>query len=427
MPANGLVEWSGSNHRKWSCYMHKYYVTVLYILFSVQTFSLYDVGDAGLKIYHLVIAALAITVVGSVRINSRLSGVCLYLLLVLSWGLLGYMFSGVNFLYLNYIFCLITVVTVGSLFGKTEHNEIVKGLQLGAVLILIFTGVNLYLNMDSIREAHNLEVITGARASMPFLLYGGGVNLEASWIALAAAFFLRQRKSFILYIILSYVVSQALSSRAGFIATTLVLLIWLVKEFAATGGNKRLRLLRAGSILTVSICVLSLLAIYSDHLSNVNIVQRFMNVGNEPGSQGRLNMWGYIWDAFVAHPIWGYGLGNAIVAIESVGFVGADGNVHNYIFQHLLEVGLIGLGAWLALSVSIIKNKAKPELQAYFAVFFVVSLVQFRGAEVLLYFVITVLLCSQGESRVKDSRLALARGLHLPIRGLNRTALRNRT
>lgn len=375
--------------------MTKYYVALLYVLFSLQTLSLYSVGNVNLKIYHVTIAIIALVAFPRLVVDRRLRELYGYLVIMLSWGLIGYIFYDVSYLYLNYIFCLVLVLTWSSIVRRAQYEEVISGLQWGALMIAIFTCVNLYLNIDGIRAAHVMEAITGARASMSFLLYGGGINLEASWIALASAFFLRNGRVFLFYILLSFTIDYALTSRAGFIATALILFIWVFRELRGRDLAKNAKVIKSGLILSCALVAASLIVIFADFILSGSIFQRFANIGNEPGSLGRLNMWVHVWDAIVAQPIWGYGLGNAVVGISTVGFVGGDGNVHNYIFQHLIEVGVVGLIAWLVLSVSILRQKDRPEMRVYFAVFFIISLIQFRGAEVMLYFVFASLLVSR--------------------------------
>ncbi|MNR16137.1 hypothetical protein D3C85_1327120 [compost metagenome] len=106
-------------------------------------------------------------------------------------------------------------------------------------------------------------------------------------------------------------------------------------------------------------------------------------------------MWHYVPDAFMANPFFGLGAGNAIRSIQLQGFTGTDGNVHNYLIHHLLEFGIPGLTLWLILSKRVICIKNKPELRAYFIVFFILSLIQFRGAEHVMYFVISILILAK--------------------------------
>ena len=363
-------------------------ISALYITLSIQTLSLISFGGADLKIYHIAIAILALLSARKLVISKSLLPIYAYLIYILLISLPGYLLTPPSSLYINYIVCIVLCVSINSFSGKLDYEQTIVALQHAALAIAVFTAFNSFLNMDTIRAAQAMEASTGARPEFSFMLYGGGVNLEASWIALAGAFFLKNRKLMITYLALSLFIDYCMLSRAGFIATMAVFLFFTAFE-VRQAKRKHAHLIALFTFAGLAIPTII------NKLSNTALFQRFANIGNEPGSVGRLNMWQYFTDAFLQHPFLGHGAGNAITAIQQVGFTGLDGNIHNYILHNLLEFGILGLALWLWLALFIIRIKHKPELTAYFVTFSILSLIQFRGAEPLLYFIITILITSK--------------------------------
>jgi O-antigen ligase len=125
---------------------------------------------------------------------------------------------------------------------------------------------------------------------------------------------------------------------------------------------------------------------------NPYLIERFLQIGNESGSLGRLKMWQYIYDAFATSPFFGYGAGNAIVAIENVSnYDFWEDNVHNYYAQTLLDFGIVGFLIFLSVMCFVfikeLKRRFSNFLGGYILIFGIASLVQFRGAEAIFWFV----------------------------------------
>lgn len=80
-----------------------------------------------------------------------------------------------------------------------------------------------------------------------------------------------------------------------------------------------------------------------------------------------------------------------------------EDNVHNIYFQMLLDTGFIGLGYFIYLIISFIKKNRKILLKVAFVVFFVfyfiIGFIQFKGAEIFVYYVLGVylIISKQGE------------------------------
>jgi len=217
-------------------------------------------------------------------------------------------------------------------------------------------------------------------------LYGGGPNLEATWLVMNAAFF-RKSKMFWLYWAFAIAVSTLYASRIGILLALLLAIIQVVS---------------ARRFYTVF--VLLVVALFSGFLLyviNPHSIERFTQIGQEPGSSTRLKMWFGALAVLQQMPIAGYGAGNAIPAIERVtGSEFLEDNVHNYYLQVLLDFGPWDLLSWLWLVFWTMRRSriftAKDEIGTYLVLYFLGCFVQFRGAEPLFWFVMGLFLASRG-------------------------------
>jgi O-antigen ligase len=121
------------------------------------------------------------------------------------------------------------------------------------------------------------------------------------------------------------------------------------------------------------------------------IARRFESIGEDPGSTSRLTLWTGGAQVFAAHPF-GVGLGNAVPMIErELGENIKEDNLHNLYLQHLVDTGMQGLAVFLLLAAlawrRVLVTRLQDPMILYTGIYFVLALLQFRGAEALLWFV----------------------------------------
>ena len=121
------------------------------------------------------------------------------------------------------------------------------------------------------------------------------------------------------------------------------------------------------------------------------IARRFESVGEDPGSTGRLTLLTGGVQVFTSYPF-GVGLGNAVPQIErTIGAAVTEDNLHNQYLQHAVETGVQGLVAYLllvGLAVRrVLKSRLADPMLVYVGIYFLLAMLQFRGAEALLWFV----------------------------------------
>ena len=173
-------------------------------------------------------------------------------------------------------------------------------------------------------------------------------------------------------------------SRVGLIAVVFSVLIWIII-------NKYYK--NVISIISSVVVVIPSFFLFKNHLSSniFYVFERFAQIGNEAGSNGRLYLWSFFGDVFYRSPLFGCGAGNAITSMRELGYDRGEDNVHNYFFQVLLDFGVLGFALLSVLFIRYLRNKDIPvELRYYVGLYLLLSFVQFRGAEPLLFFILAL-------------------------------------
>ena len=128
------------------------------------------------------------------------------------------------------------------------------------------------------------------------------------------------------------------------------------------------------------------------------IFERFAMTGEDAGSVGRINMWQYASELIRTNPL-GVGIGNSIKALERLtGIDYSEGNFHNVYMQMFIDLGWLGGIAYLSIVIGFVikqfKNLFKNPLVAMLDVYVIVSLVQFKGGDSIIFFVLGAFLVS---------------------------------
>jgi putative inorganic carbon (HCO3(-)) transporter len=216
--------------------------------------------------------------------------------------------------------------------------------------------------------------------------YGGGPNLEATWVAMAGVFLIGSR-GFIPYMAGSAAISVAYASRVGLIIVALVVMASVVGTLLRGGSSGR-RLL-----LPVALCAITFAGVAAARgVTGADyILRRFQSIGEDPGSTGRLTLWTGGVRVFADHPF-GVGIGNAIPFAERAISAGiTEDNLHNQYLQHLVETGVQGLAVYLLLvGVTwrrMLASRLHDPMLLYVGIYFLLAALQFRGGEALAWFI----------------------------------------
>lgn len=283
----------------------------------------------------------------------------------------------------NHILAVLVLVVVGGLAASRHtYADVVKGLQIAAFAIVTYVNVNIVRQWEDVRAALAVDAELGARADVGGLLYAGGTNLEATWPALAGAFFVRSRKGFPAYMMLSVVPPLALASRAA-------LLVW---AFVAVWGcairwGRRPIMWLVGIVLLIA----AIGAFSPAFLLRFPVIERFTLIGNEPGSRGRLAIWEAGLERLASQPFVGSGLGNELKGVMAGAASDVD-NVHNVYLGYALALGVVGFLLYVATSLLTLRRSVpRKELLVFLGVYQIASLIEFRGADTLFVAVLALL------------------------------------
>lgn len=305
-----------------------------------------------------------------------------------------------NRLLVNHLFALYAFVIGYYIAGTITQEQVFKVLQQAALLVFIIIVGKLFFHIPEIKR------FMKAPDGHPdiYTLYGGGTNLEATWMGLNTALFINRKRLFYLVLIVTLAVSMIYASRVGVVIAILVAGFKFIS--ATTSKQERRAIVMLGLMAVLAF----ILFIDLDNLAEkVYALQRFTEFGSssDKGMGGRFAMWQYYGSALWDSKFMGYGAGNGIYALESIsGIDYEEDNLHNLYMQLLIEFGIIGLLLYLIvvynISIRALKSRLSNPLAIIILVYFIASLIQFRGTDALIWLYIGLFL------KIETNKIKLA-------------------
>jgi O-antigen ligase len=347
-------------------------------------------ADAGssLKLYHCIFALVLLGLAFRGRLRRVRAEMLAYFAVTLTCSFLAmFAFGVVTRPLINAVFLIGAAVSGTTLGAMIDEARAMRALRVASAIFIFAVVAKAVVNVQAfIRFFAN----PWGHPILPTFSVGGA-NLEATWVSLAAIFFIGSAW-FLPYCALALAISLLYASRVGVIIVVLALVMAAARAFArrAPGAPRRVNAVRVLAVVGV-LAVLSSIAIaqYGDGLSYV--AKRFQSIGDDPGSLGRFTLWNGGAKVFVHYPL-GVGQGNAVPALEHE--IGADvpeNNLHNLYLQHLVETGLPGLIVYLLFGVVTWRRYRlggyQDVLLAYVLCYLAISSIQFSGGDPLLWFV----------------------------------------
>lgn len=363
------------------------FVYFLSLFLTSGYFSVLQFSDVSLHLHHLVFVLLLLDSIRERSLNLRKTIVPIwislffyYIVLCSIWNFGTYGFSGP---FVNFVYSYLLIVVFVNYYKETDLNTIKGIIEKVIALSFFLVTANMLIQYDAI-----LRFVKNPFTNHPVVktLVGGGVNLEASLLAIYSLFLLNKKNAYV-YLIWGLVISLLYGSRAGMVINLLVILYY----FLVVKGVKSVTvILISGTGLLILIGIIFFTSI------GKYVIQRFMDTGNESGSIGRINMWMHCLSVFYMHPL-GVGAGNAMKAIsQAAGRSFSESNVHNIYLQYLLDEGIVGflfiVGSLLNILYSAMKDKRNVWC-IFLLIYLIQGLVQTRGFEpwavciVPLYFI----------------------------------------
>ena len=373
---------------------NKIYLLLFFWTACMQNLSLVSFGGFALKLYHVVaLLYLPFLLKKKIRLLPKpIAGFYILLFFItvsnaFQWGINSFLFN-----YIFAIYALIIIINIGKEFTQNDWLDIIRVVAVVmSVLIWIKMAVNYHAVIDFIRDPYrgHPELDT---------FFGGGVNLEASYLAMMAPAFITDKnlKRRLMYIASCVLICVLYSSRSA-------LLICLISIGVILINEKKKKLF----LLLIPFGIIGMIYAYTK-IDLSFFLDRFSSISTESGVLGRFRMWIYAWDLFWNRPI-GYGIGNSIPALKAfTGVFYSESNFHNLYIQMFIDLGFLG-GVYycgLVLYFFIMENKriVKKPLALMLALYFFACLLEFRGAEIIIYFYLGAYL--QQISKGKEMRRA---------------------
>lgn len=353
---------------------------LIFWLSCMQNLVLIHVGDSDIKAYHVVSIALLPYLITKKKNYLIENKYLLFALILIITSLVNYVFCGFNSFFINYLFAFYYIFLITNLGERVSEDVWLDIIQNVALLMSVFVWVKLILNFDAVIYFFNHSYMGHPEINT---FFGGGVNLEASYLAIFSASFVKSKsKKRIVYIVSTLLICLLYSSRSAMLVT----FVCAIDMFFDDKNKKRKYLL-----LPV---ILILIIIFLQRFDLSFFFDRFKSITTESGFVGRTRMWRYAFGLFINRPI-GYGVGNSIPAlIKYTGEMYHENNFHNIYIQMFIDLGLIGGIYYLFLVIDFFakeKKKAFLEpIQLLATLYLFISFLEFRGAEVIIYFLFAV-------------------------------------
>ena len=363
---------------------HKLILISLYLLFILgcfQNLTVINFGGFGLKAVHL-FSLLFLPLLWKkhvLKLPDKI--VSLFICFILVHALVMLPIFGVSSLVLNYLYgfyLLLIVVNIGCDFSKEDWLVLFRH---SALLIIFFVWVKNLLQISIILEFLKAPL----HHPMVSTLFGGGVNIEASFLSLFC-FFFNFSGIGIVYFVLCVITSAIYMSRAAI----LILVIYFLYNILFVAKSKKFGVY----IIILSVILMPLL--FGEQVEY--LISRFANIGNEPGSIGRLNMYIEVPSVLFSYPL-GVGMGNCLDVIRNLsGIPFYENNLHNLYLQMFVDLGILGGCLYLFICTYFVyKNFTKLKsnfMLAFLYAYLIISLIQFRGGDALVFFVLGAYIAS---------------------------------
>ncbi len=326
-------------------------------------------------------------------------------------------------------YLLLVILNVGQALTREQWRRL---LEAGTICFAVLHFVFLLWNWRTVwrlLSGYFMGTMGGYMGAILPSLTRGGRNLDCTWLVLGGFFVTGRKKAvYVTYVLLFSFLG---SSRVGVIGAALLILWTLIYDplYRLTKHNAKWYALYAVCMLAVLFGSGGAQAFLGRNLfwlpapaqvlgirqtGTSSSVQYLADTYGSAGAallSGRAAIWKMVPQVFADNP-GGYGVGNAMrVMRQSYGFTGYEDVVHNVFLQWLLDEGFIG-GAWyIGLGLAFLRRQwqRRPRFFAapfdgYFAVWFVLSLVEFHGGEALMIFVLGVYLLQMASEQAGEKK-----------------------
>lgn len=333
------------------------------------------VSSASFQIHHLIFMLMFFYMVCLHKDRRKSFGIIIpsfWLVHFVAYTVIGFLafvpVFGIHIIFINFLYSIAVMILFFSVYRNEDPNAIIDVIGVAMICTLIIITIKLIVEVQVL-----ISYFAGGGGTHPGVtsFTGGGVNLEASLLALYSVFVMKKKYA-LPVCFMTLLISALYSSRTAFILSALVL-IWYLMFVKTRTGRSNLTLLL---LITVPFVAIVVYFMMTSSIGQV-LITRFLNTGDEGGSMARIKMWQYVADVIVRYPF-GVGCGNALDAIELLsGDTFSEGGIHNIFFQITLEQGIfVGLPFLIVSALWILRREMRIRFQDPFGVFMLLYLVQ---------------------------------------------------
>ncbi len=365
----------------------------LFFLFSLAP-NLFVINEIVIKPMYLIFVLLFLFSVKQKKLKLPNIYICLFFFYFLIQGVFTSGVWGIERLFFNYSFGFVVLIIFLSLGGLFSEEEWMKLLQIVWLSLIVFVLIN------DLRQSYRFVEYVRYDLAHPYIttIVTGGVNIEASWLAILSMSFYNSSKRW-WPLGISAIVAAIYASRASLLAILIVLFVFV---FGRNKYDNKKKIFNR-KLLSVFAGVFAIIFIFSyDLTSSINFLERFTTILTDKGSMGRLNMWRYVFPTVEQYPL-GVGLGNSMAAVTSVSNITyLEDNLHNIFLQMLVDLGVGGVFYYIALWFSFIKREYRnffstPIVSMLF-IYLILALLQFKGGETIFFCILGIYLSSSKRS-----------------------------
>lgn len=356
-------------------------------LFSI---NLNDFVSISITPFYLLLITSGLALIISPQKALPYSNLLIYCIYIFIHALICAPIWGIDKVLFKYIFGFLIMAIFYTFGKKNSIDDWLLIFKRASIIIIIFVYLNLFYQYDKI--LYFISNIAWMNHPVVSTLTSGGVNLEATWIALLSISFSKHKSKWI-YWCFSVLLSGIYASRVGLIINILCMMYFLYKSITSKNFT-------AVIFIVMFLLLFSIVCIKFGILEHV--FSRLNNLTSDTGSIGRLNMWKHVLNVIERHPM-GVGIGNSNLALEKMsGTSYAENNLHNLIFQMFCDLGIIG-GLWYIGIISVFTAKEYKKINSnpfvvMLFIYIIAGFIQFKGGEAIMICILSVYLCTNNEN-----------------------------
>lgn len=380
---------------------------ILLILFIASALmpDIISITGHSLKVMYWLFLILVIFVVSKKKIQMPPQVIIMFYMYITIISSVMIFSWGIDRLFINYCFGFCVIVLIMTLGTKYSEDEWLIMLQ--KVWILLVLGVCI----NNLQQFYRFVEYVKYKLDHPYIntIVTGGVNIEATWIAILVLAFFKQKKKW-LPLIISVTFSLIYASRVGTIANIIIALAFVYGKHP----HETKRKIANRRIICTVLGIIGIIIVVAKSTNSgiaLSVLTRFKDIGHDPGSLGRFAMWIYVPAVVEKYPL-GVGLGNVITALESVSPLKyAEDNIHNIFLQMFCEIGLLGGMAYIFIWVTFFLKEYRKLFDSpipnMLAIYAFLCLFQFRGGETIFFCLVGIYLVLKKNNIIYQSEVKI--------------------